>query len=107
MISLKKILYHGSESIIERPEYNKGAKTNDYGRGFYCTEDIELAKEWACKKQQNGYVNRYEIDLSELNVLNLNSPEYSRARKKSADIHELFMLDIMREGIKNGDTRLS
>lgn len=33
--------------------------------------------------------------------------EDSIARKKSADIQELFMLDIMREGIKNGDTRLS
>ncbi len=32
--------------------------------------------------------------------------EYRRARKKAADLHELFMLDIMREGIKNGDTRL-
>ncbi len=33
--------------------------------------------------------------------------EDSIARKKSADIQEPFMLDIMREGIKNGDTRLS
>lgn len=33
--------------------------------------------------------------------------EDSIARKKSADIHELFMPDIMREEIKNGDTRLS
>ena len=45
---MKKILYHGSENIIEQPDYRKGAKTNDYGRGFYCTEEIELAKEWAC-----------------------------------------------------------
>ncbi len=26
-----------------------GSSTNDYGQGFYCIEDIELAKEWACK----------------------------------------------------------
>lgn len=71
------ILYHGSENIVETPEYGKGAKQNDYGRGFYCTENIELAKEWACAKQKNGYVNRYEIDLSELKVLNLNEPEYN------------------------------
>ena len=32
--------------------------------------------------------------------------EYRRARKKATGLHELFMLDIMREGIKNGDTRL-
>lgn len=71
------ILYHGSENIVETPEYGKGAKQNDYGRGFYCTENIELAKEWACAKQKNGYVNKYEIDLSELKVLNLNDPEYN------------------------------
>ena len=32
--------------------------------------------------------------------------EYRRRKKESADIHELFMLDIMREGVENGDTRL-
>ena len=32
--------------------------------------------------------------------------EYRKRKKESADIHELFMLDIMREGMKNGDTRL-
>lgn len=74
---MKKTLYHGSENIIVHPEYNKGARTNDYGRGFYCTEEIELAKEWACKKQQNGYVNKYELDMSGLNVMDLNAPQYS------------------------------
>ena len=37
-------LYHGSENIIEKPVYGKGARYNDYGKGFYCTENIELAK---------------------------------------------------------------
>lgn len=69
-------LYHGSEHIIARPEYGKGARHNDYGKGFYCTEQIELAKEWACAKQKNGYANIYELDLSELKVLDLNNKEY-------------------------------
>ena len=224
---MKKILYHGSEFLIEKPEFGKGARHNDYGRGFYCAENIELAREWACAKQQNGYVNIYELDMEGLKVLNLNdskyhilnwlailadnrtywqngsiaeeakkyikehfliditpydiivgyradnsyfsfaqdfvsgvisleklseamrlgklgeqivlkSPkafetiyfqnyenvdaeiyyikkaererearrEYRRRKKESADIHELFMLDIMREGVENGDTRL-
>ena len=38
-------LYHGSENIIEAPEFGKGARNNDYGKGFYCTENIELARE--------------------------------------------------------------
>ena len=224
---MKKILYHGSEFLIEKPEFGKGARHNDYGRGFYCAENIELAREWACAKKKNGYVNIYELDMEGLKVLNLNdskyhilnwlailadnrtywqngsiaeeakkyikehfliditpydiivgyradnsyfsfaqdfvsgvisleklseamrlgklgeqivlkSPkafetiyfqnyenvdaeiyyikkaererearrEYRRRKKESADIHELFMLDIMREGVENGDTRL-
>lgn len=47
---MKKRLYHGSQFIIQKPEYGKGARHNDYGKGFYCTEQIELAKEWACAK---------------------------------------------------------
>lgn len=70
-------LYHGSKNIIEKPVYGKGARYNDYGKGFYCTENIELAKEWACAKQKNGYANIYDLDLSELNVLNLNSASYN------------------------------
>ena len=70
-------LYHGSVNIIEKPVYGKGAHYNDYGKGFYCTENIELAKEWACAKQKNGYANIYDLDLSEPNVLNLNSGSYN------------------------------
>ena len=70
---MKKILYHGSEFLIEKPEFGKGARHNDYGRGFYCTENIE---EWACAKQKNGYVNIYELDMEGLKVLNLNDSKY-------------------------------
>jgi hypothetical protein len=70
--NLKKILYHGSENIIETPSYGKGAINNDYGRGFYCTENEELAKEWACSKNKNGYANKYELDMSDLRILQLN-----------------------------------
>lgn len=73
---MKKILYHGSEFLIEKPEFGKGARHNDYGRGFYCTENIELAREWACTKQKNGYVNIYELDMEGLKVLNLNDSKY-------------------------------
>lgn len=40
------ILYHGSENLIEKPQFGKGSLHNDYGRGFYCTENIELAKKY-------------------------------------------------------------
>ena len=35
------LLYHGSDHIIEKPEFGAGKKHNDYGRGFYCTQNIE------------------------------------------------------------------
>lgn len=41
-------LYHGSTLIIEHPQFGKGNPFDDYGRGFYCTETLEVAKEWAC-----------------------------------------------------------
>ncbi len=73
----KVILYHGSDKIIETPKLNGGKSNNDYGRGFYCTKHIELAKEWAVEEYRNGYVNKYEIDLANLKVLNLNDKKYT------------------------------
>lgn len=70
-------LYHGSPSIIESPVFGKGKSYNDYGKGFYCTEHIELAKEWACSENIDGYVNQYELDTSDLTVLNLSSDEFT------------------------------
>lgn len=70
-------VYHGSDHIIEAPVYNGSKRTNDYGPGFYTTESIELAKEWACGDQRNGFANIYELDMNGLNVLRLNSPEYN------------------------------
>ena len=72
------IIYHGSKDIIEKPEFGKGNRKNDYGLGFYCTENVELAKEWACSNNEtNGYANQYEIDLSNYKVLDLREEKYS------------------------------
>lgn len=70
-------LFHGSEQIINTPTYGKGKEHNDFGKGFYCTQDENLAKEWAVSSLKNGYANRYTIDTEFLKVLNLNSPEYT------------------------------
>lgn len=71
------IIYHGSDKIIKKPEFGKGKNYNDYGQGFYCTESLELAKEWACNDKCGGYANKYEIDLNNLKVLNLKNKKYS------------------------------
>lgn len=72
----KRILYHGSSELIQQPIFGKGKLYNDYGRGFYCTEHLELAKEWACNEDMDGYANQYEIETDGLQVLNLTSDEY-------------------------------
>ena len=70
------IIYHGSKNIIQIPEYGNGKPYNDYGLGFYCTEYIEMAKEWACSELHNGYANKYLLDITDLKVLDLNSKNY-------------------------------
>lgn len=71
------IVYHGSDHIIEVPAYNGSKRTNDYGYGFYTTESLDLAKEWACSDNRDGFANAYELDLDGLTVLDLNSTEYN------------------------------
>ena len=161
-------IYHGSDHIIEKPEYGRGGYSNDFGRGFYCTESLQLAKEWACAKNCDGYANMYELDMEGLEVLNLNGDEYGilnwlalltryrsywqqksiaeqakeylqknflpdisgydvivaeyflkktqrdrEARKEyrrlselSAEVNDIYMIDIMRGDMKNGDVCL-
>ena len=69
-------IYHGSSEIIEKPVYGKGKSYNDYGRGFYCTESLELAKEWACTEGIDGFANQYEVEPDGLHILNLVSGDY-------------------------------
>lgn len=65
------VIYHGSQQIVKKPIFGFGKKNNDYGRGFYCTQSIELAKEWACPIKNDGYCNKYVINLAGMNVMNL------------------------------------
>lgn len=70
-------LWHGSQKIIEAPQLGLGKVHNDYGQGFYCTENLDLAREWACSRDTDGFANRYELDVTKLRVLDLLSPQYS------------------------------
>lgn len=71
------ILYHGSKHIIEKPTLYGGKETNDYGHGFYCTKEIELANEWACPDNNDGYANEYILNLSGLTILDLSQKKYN------------------------------
>lgn len=67
----KLVLYHGSPNEIVVPQYGLGEEKHDYGKGFYLTESIELAKEWAvCRPDEsNGWVHKYELNLEDLKVI--------------------------------------
>lgn len=73
----KIILYHGSRDVIETPIYGQDNRFNDYGLGFYCTEHLDLAKEWSSSELLGGYANKYELQTDDLKILNLSSPEFS------------------------------
>lgn len=51
-------LYHGSRHIIEQPAFGKGGSHNDYGRCFYCTEQLSMAREWAVEADRDGASRR-------------------------------------------------
>ena len=59
----KLILYHGT--------FGLGDEKHDYGKGFYLTENPELAKEWAvCRpNDSNGWLHKYELDIDSLKIL--------------------------------------
>lgn len=64
-------LYHGTSDKVVTPFFGGGDDKHDYGRGFYLTENLDLAKEWAvCKpNESNGWVHKYELDYDGLKIL--------------------------------------
>ena len=70
-------IYHGSNRVVEEPTFGFGKRNNDFGLGFYCTASNDLAKEWAVSSLSDGFSNRYTLDTEYLNILNLNSSDYT------------------------------
>ena len=110
----KITLYHGTPNKIVTPMYGQGDDKHDYGRGFYLTDDIELAKEWAvCRPEEtNGWVHKYELDCDELKILDFK--EYDvlawlaelMKHRDAADSKRYRMLAgkfIMKYGIDTGE----
>lgn len=65
------ILYHGSSYESVTPKFGLGNEKHDYGKGFYLTENLELAKEWAVYRPNasNGWVHEFELNTDGLNIL--------------------------------------
>ena len=67
----KLLLYHGTADKAIVPTYGLGNDKHDYGRGFYLTDIVELAKELAvCRPDEtNGWVHKFEINIEGLRIL--------------------------------------
>lgn len=65
------ILFHGSSAETVVPQFGLGDDHHDYGRGFYLTNDLALAKEWAVYRPAagNGWVHAYRLVDGGLSVL--------------------------------------
>ena len=70
-----KTVYHGSTDIVKVPVHGHGKINNDYGVGFYCTDDNRAGSLWSVNKGEDGYNNKYEIDTEGLKILNLDKED--------------------------------
>lgn len=64
-------LFHGTPDKVVVPTYGMGNDKHDYGKGFYLTENLELAKEWAVciPNDNNGWVHTFKLDTTGLRIL--------------------------------------
>lgn len=116
----KIILYHGSSNKIVTPKYGLGEDKHDYGRGFYLTENPELAKEWAvCRPtEKNGWVHKFELDADGLKIFDFqkagvlawlaelmkhrNASDSKRYRMLAAKFIEKYGVDIAEYDVVKG-----
>ena len=54
-----KIIYHGSNVIVQKPKILINGHYKDFGYGFYCTILKKQAKRWALTKRGESVVNSY------------------------------------------------
>ena len=71
-------LYHGTDAFFERPDLSMCRPFKDFGKGFYLTPDLAVAKRMAerCVERSDWqgapkYVYVYDFDDSGLSVLNV------------------------------------
>lgn len=76
MANSQRTLFHGSDHVVDTPAFGMGKPYNDYGLGFYCTEHIEMAKEWAVGFDHGGFANEYVLDTAGLITVDLDAQEY-------------------------------
>lgn len=60
------IVYHGGTDRIDRPKADAGRGNLDFGKGFYVTDILLQAQDWAkrvaSRRQMSPILNRYELN---------------------------------------------
>ena len=66
----ERILYHGSNVPVEKPEIMVRGFYKDFGYGFYCTNLERQARKWALTKKGDSIVSAYRfLPVPSLRVL--------------------------------------
>ena len=65
----EKLVYHGSNAVVQEPRILVNGYYKDFGYGFYCTSLIKQAKRWALTKRGESIVNCYTyVQNGDLNL---------------------------------------
>ena len=61
------IVYHGSITIVDKPDVNHSYRSLDFGSGFFVTSVREQAERWARRKadllgSDKAIINVYEME---------------------------------------------
>ena len=87
-------LYHGTDAFFERPDLSLCRPYKDFGRGFYLTPDLVVAKRMAerCVERSDWqgaskYVYVYDFDDSDCSDLNV--------RRFAPTVNEEFAMFVM------------
>ena len=66
-------MYHGTDTIITAVDLDKSRLRTDFGKGFYLSSKLGVARDWAVDK--SGATKTPIIMRFTLNTTNLNTPE--------------------------------
>ena len=86
----ERIIYHGSNVVVNTPKVLTHGHYKDFGYGFYCTDLEKQAKRWALVKKKNHVVNIYTyMSKDELKILKFNgmSEEWRRLLSLANVLH--------------------
>ena len=72
--SVTMLVYHGSSVEVIHPDITRSRLDIDFGSGFYTTQDIHMAKKWACNRNES-ILNIYELELEDFEVKKLGVDE--------------------------------